>query len=144
MVQDSSVCLPVFVRFQVIEEALYDGIYAASAAVVPANVTQISGAAVSATTAQLGVNVVNMNNNLLSVQSLQAFWYSMVSGTSDSGTTTTMVDAARTESDTARAHVHVNGIAAALARRNTGSAGARHDEATLRRVEHGMAIRVIE
>ena len=32
VVQDSSVCLPVFVRFQVIEEAVYDALYAASAA----------------------------------------------------------------------------------------------------------------
>lgn len=48
VVQDASVCLPVFVRFQVIEEALYDGIYAASAAVIPANVTQWQGSAPSA------------------------------------------------------------------------------------------------
>lgn len=32
VVQDSSVALPVFVRFQVIEEAVYDALYAASAA----------------------------------------------------------------------------------------------------------------
>jgi hypothetical protein len=45
VVQDASACLPVFMRFQVIEEALYDGIYAASAAVIPANVTQFGGSA---------------------------------------------------------------------------------------------------
>jgi hypothetical protein len=45
VVQDASACLPVFMRFQVIEEALYDGIYAASAAVIPSNVTQFGGSA---------------------------------------------------------------------------------------------------
>jgi hypothetical protein len=69
------------------------------AGVPEVDLTHISGSAVSATTAQLGVNVVNLNNNLLSVQRLQAFWSACPSGTSDSGTTTTMVDAARTESD---------------------------------------------
>jgi hypothetical protein len=69
------------------------------AGVPEVDLTHISGSAVSATTAQLGVNVVNLNNNLLSVQRLQAFWSACFSGTSDSGTTTTMVDAARTEAD---------------------------------------------
>ena len=78
MVNDDSVCLPVFARFQVIEEAIYDGIYTASAAVIPANVTQfggsagtfsggrpevntshVAGSAVSTSSAQIGVNVVN-------------------------------------------------------------------------------------
>jgi hypothetical protein len=40
MVQDDSVCLPVFARFQVIEEAAYDAMYAASAA--PATAAGVS------------------------------------------------------------------------------------------------------
>lgn len=59
VIQNDSVHLPVYARFQVIEEALFDGIYAASAAVVPANTTQIAGSAVSTSTAQIGVNIVN-------------------------------------------------------------------------------------
>lgn len=44
VVQDSSVCLPVFARFQVVEEAIYDAMFATSATgLLPANVTQISG-----------------------------------------------------------------------------------------------------
>lgn len=69
------------------------------AGVPEVDLTHIAGVANSATTAQIGVNVVNMNNNLLSVQRLQSYWSACLSGTSDSGTTTTMVDAARTEGD---------------------------------------------
>lgn len=47
-------------EFQVIEEAVYDAFFGASATgLLPANVTQIGGAAVNTSTAQLGVNVVN-------------------------------------------------------------------------------------
>jgi hypothetical protein len=69
------------------------------AGVPEVDLTHISGSAVSATTAQLGVNVVNLNNNLLSVQRLQAIMSATLSATADSGTTTTIVDAARTESN---------------------------------------------
>ena len=68
--------------------------------VLEVDLTHIAGAAVSATTAQLGVNVVNINNNLSSAQKLQQHYSACASGTSDSGSTTTMVDAARTEADT--------------------------------------------
>lgn len=74
--------LPVWKDFQVIEEAIYDAFYAASATgLLPANVTQvggsavtsssgrqevnvshIAGAAVSTTTAQIGANIVKVNN----------------------------------------------------------------------------------
>lgn len=77
--------LPVFQDFYVVEEAVYDALFGASAlgyvANAPVNVAQfggaaltatggrpevnlshIAGAAVSATTAQLGVNVVNIGN----------------------------------------------------------------------------------
>lgn len=55
VVQDSSACLPVFVRGFVLEEAIYDSLFGASAngfnssGVVNANVTQISGDATAAT-----------------------------------------------------------------------------------------------
>lgn len=51
--------LPVYHEFEVLEEVLYDAIYAASAARIPADVTHISGAVVNTGSAQLGVNVVN-------------------------------------------------------------------------------------
>lgn len=70
------------------------------AGVPEVDLTHIAGAVVSATTAQLGVNVVNINNNLASAQKLQQHYSACASGTSDSGSTTTMVDAARTEADT--------------------------------------------
>lgn len=45
---------------QVVEEAIYDAFYASSATgLLPANVTQIAGASVSTSSAQIGVNVVN-------------------------------------------------------------------------------------
>lgn len=58
MVHESG-ALPVYHEFQVVEEALFDGLFAASAARVPADTTHIAGAAVSTSTAQIGVNVVN-------------------------------------------------------------------------------------
>lgn len=45
VVQDSSVCCPVHARFQVMEEALYDALYASGAAQVPANVVAWNGTA---------------------------------------------------------------------------------------------------
>lgn len=59
-VEGSATHLPVRHEFQVIEEAIYDAFYAGSATgLLPANVTQIAGAAVNTSSAQLGVNVVN-------------------------------------------------------------------------------------
>jgi hypothetical protein len=61
VVQDDSVCLPVFARFLVIEEAIYDGLYAASAAALPAVAAGaagglwILGANAAATTTLTGV-----------------------------------------------------------------------------------------
>ena len=48
VVQDDSVCLPVFTHFQVIEEASYDTIYAASA--LPASTTNITGGTITTVT----------------------------------------------------------------------------------------------
>jgi len=83
VVQDDSVCLPVYQTFYVVEEAIFDALFAASATgLLPANVTQfggsngtfasgrpevnmshIAGSAVSTSTAQLGVNVVNFGGS---------------------------------------------------------------------------------
>jgi len=50
MVNDDSVCLPVFARFQVIEEAAYDALYAASAdPKADINVATIDAGAITAT-----------------------------------------------------------------------------------------------
>src|SRR3990167_3434781 len=59
VVNDDSLCLPVKAEFTVIEEALYDGIFAASAAVIPANVTQWLGTA-AATPTTAGVPEVDV------------------------------------------------------------------------------------
>jgi hypothetical protein len=46
VIQDDSVCLPVYQRFQVVEEAIYDALFASSATgLLPANVTQFGGSA---------------------------------------------------------------------------------------------------
>ena len=45
IVQDDSLCLPVFARFQVIEEAVYDAYFAASADGVPAGLANVASAA---------------------------------------------------------------------------------------------------
>lgn len=59
VVQDDSVCLPVFMRFQVIGAVSYDSIFATDATdYLQVDVRQIVGVAVSTTTAQLGVNAV--------------------------------------------------------------------------------------
>lgn len=54
VVQDSSVCLPVFMHFQVIEEAAYDTIYAASA--LPASTTNITAGTITTATNVTTVN----------------------------------------------------------------------------------------
>ena len=53
VIQDSSVCLPVFVRCQVIEEAVYDAMYAASA--TPITLAQIN-AEVDTALADIGLD----------------------------------------------------------------------------------------
>lgn len=171
---DDTVNACPMLRMKVVEEAVYDALFAASAlgyvANAPVNVAQfggtngtfssgrpevnashwggtavastevranlinIAGAAVSTSTAQLGVNIVNLGGsatpvtNLTTVYStdfaanynttldawnvnataisgdtaaadyIQSISDGSITGTADSGTTTTMVDAARTES----------------------------------------------
>lgn len=91
VIQDASVCLPVFVRFVVMEEAAYDQLYAAAA----------PGAATPTSVANVQTDVDNIQTRLPAaliggkMHSTQA----IVSGTADSGASVVMVDAARTESD---------------------------------------------
>lgn len=114
----------------VLDEVMYDwwtgtgtpttgGAITVTSGRVNADVTHIATAAVSTSTAQLGVNVVNAGgtawgSGAITAGSIAADAItaakvaadvsteirSLASGTSDSGTTTTMVDAARTEADT--------------------------------------------
>jgi hypothetical protein len=69
---NESGALPVWREFQVLEEAIYDALFAASAnaytgaagsTVARADLINIAGAAVSTTTAQLGVNVVQVSGD---------------------------------------------------------------------------------
>ena len=61
LVNDDSVCLPVFARFQVLEEAIYDSLFAASAAAFDANqdVTVGSFAAGAVTSAAFAASAIN-------------------------------------------------------------------------------------
>ena len=59
LVNDDSVCLPVFARFQVIEEAAYDTIFAASA--LPASTTNITAGTVTTATNVTTVNGLAAN-----------------------------------------------------------------------------------
>jgi len=60
VVQDDSVCLPVFGEFQVVTQNYWDSKYSTDKLQV--DLTQIEGAAVATGTAQLGVNVVTEAN----------------------------------------------------------------------------------
>lgn len=85
VVQDDSECRPVYARFQVIEEAAYDGLYTASAG----------------SSTLLPVNVEAINGDGDAADALGRLWgEKTLGGEADSGTTTTVVDAARTEADT--------------------------------------------
>lgn len=94
VINDDSLCLPLRADFTVLEEGIYDSLFAASAAGFDANqrvdvgqwlgtacatpttagvpevdVTYIAGAAVSASSAQLGVNVVNLGGSAVQAAS---------------------------------------------------------------------------
>jgi hypothetical protein len=134
--------LPVWVRYWIIEEAIYDAIYGASAAGFDANqrvdVGSWLGTAVttSTTTNKPEVDVNSVSDDAAAANNLEADYdgagynksastigtatnlgtgavnaaalatdavteiRSLANGTADSGSTTTMVDAARTEADT--------------------------------------------
>lgn len=67
---------------------------------ISADVAMWLGTAVSAATAGIpSVNAAYINNSLSAAQRFQNYLQGVAGGTSDSGTTTTMVDAARTEAD---------------------------------------------
>lgn len=67
-INDDSLCLPVCARFQIVEEAIYDAFYAASATgLLPANTTQIGGQAVGLSSDnRLRVDVAEWNDVPLS------------------------------------------------------------------------------
>jgi hypothetical protein len=74
VIQDSDLCLPVFAKFQVVEEAIYDAIWAASATRIPADVTAISGTTAVA-------------------DNLEASLETMLTGTATGGSTSTVTSA---------------------------------------------------
>lgn len=75
--------LPVYHEFAVLEESIYDALYASSATgLLPANVTQIGGASVSTSSAQLGVNVVNWGGTVVGSATVNANM-TQISGDSD-------------------------------------------------------------
>lgn len=86
VVQDTSVCRPVSRFFQVVEEAVYDALYAASAGstsntMLPVNVEQVDASANSANSL---ATMFNLGGGVLTV---------------DSGSTTTLVDSALTQTE---------------------------------------------
>lgn len=81
VIQDESVCLPVCKTFQVVEEAVYDQLYASSA----------PGAATPTAVSNIQSDTDDIQLRLPAA---------LTTGTADSGTTTTMVDAALTQADT--------------------------------------------
>jgi hypothetical protein len=102
--------LPVWHEFQVVEEAIYDALFAASAnaytgaagsTVARADLINIAGAAVSTTTAQLGVNVVQVSGDGTAADNLETAyddtagavpWMGIIDqGTAQSGSGTTIV-----------------------------------------------------
>ena len=76
VVQDTSVCLPVFARFQVIEEAAYDTIYAASA--LPASTTNITAGTI--TTAANVTTVNGLAANVITAAATAADFGTEIAG----------------------------------------------------------------
>lgn len=72
VINDDSLCLPVKADFTVIDTAIYDGIFADGAAVIPANVTQIGGSAVTAAAGIPEVKVASIANNAITAASINA------------------------------------------------------------------------
>lgn len=74
MVNDDSVCLPVLARFQVIEEAAYDALYAASApgyvANAPVNVAQFGGTNLTAASGIPEVKVASLAANAITATAI--------------------------------------------------------------------------
>ena len=91
--------LPVWETFYVVEEAVYDRDYAASAT-GKVDVEKWLGTAVSANTAGIpNVDIVRITNATNPANTLSSWLQTSVNGIADSGTTTTMVDAALSQAD---------------------------------------------
>lgn len=99
VVQDASVCLPVFKTAMVVEEAVYDALYdAGSTGLLPANVTQISGDSTAADNLEADYDGTGYNKSNSTI-----------------GTTTTNTDMRGTDSAaTASALATVDGIVDAI------------------------------
>lgn len=106
VVQDASVCLPVFARFQVVEESIYDALMGASAAGFDANgrvdVGNWLGTAVtlSATTAKPQVDVDSIDDDATAADNLELDYDGTGYNKSNStiGTCTTNTDMRGTDS----------------------------------------------
>ena len=106
MIQAPATHLPVWKTYWVLEEAIYDALFAASAAGFDANqrvdVGKWLGTAVGANTAGIPtVDIVRITNATNPANTLSAWLQTSVNGIADSGTTTTMVDAALSQADDA-------------------------------------------
>lgn len=104
VVQDASVCLPVYVRATVIDALTYDALYADTPTAFDANgrvdVGEWLGTAVTGTTAgRPDVNMEAIADDQFAPGRLGRWMSEGTNRTSDSGTTTTLVDAALTEAD---------------------------------------------
>jgi len=118
IVQDASACLPVFVRGQVVEAAVFDAMYALNAdgplqattagrtldisatGEAVSNVTQWLGNAVTSVTSGIpDMNVVRINDGTNSAVVLGNWMDQGNFQAAESGTTTTLVDVALTEAD---------------------------------------------
>lgn len=76
VIQDSSVCFPVFVRGQVVEESIYDALYGASATGFDANgrvdVGEWLGNAVTASSGNPDVNIETIDDGVITAAKLAA------------------------------------------------------------------------
>ena len=73
VIQDSDVCLPVFVRAQVVEESIYDALYGASATGFDAN-GRVDVASVAGTAQTANDNGADINAILADTNELQTDW----------------------------------------------------------------------
>lgn len=103
-ITDAANHVPVFHEFEVVSAAYYDWKYGTT--IPPVNTTQIAGAAVSTTTAQIGVNVVQISTDATAADNAEAFF----DGTGYAGTNN--VIPLVTTTSTATAVTTVNGLAA--------------------------------
>lgn len=93
VVQDASLCLPVHARFQVVEEAIYDALFAASATGFDANgrvdVSQWAGNAVAWTGSAPDVDVRYQYGSATAAAALKNGALGVINGTAVTGTLST-------------------------------------------------------